>query len=72
MVFGWGKVIDTIRQRGGIAATNELLAAGHTRAIILEASTSGQVWRVRKGWYADPPVGVDVARAWRVGGRLTV
>jgi len=65
-----GRVIDTIRRRGGIAATKELLAAGHTRALILEASTSGQVWRVRKGWYADPSVGVDVARAWRVGGRL--
>jgi very-short-patch-repair endonuclease len=63
-------VIETIRRRGGIAATKELLAAGHTRAVILGASATGEVWRVRKGWYADPSVGVDVARAWRVGGRL--
>jgi very-short-patch-repair endonuclease len=63
-------VIDTIQRRGGIAATGELLAAGHTRSAILEASGSGEAWRVRKGWYADPSVGRDVARAWRVGGRL--
>jgi very-short-patch-repair endonuclease len=63
-------VIETIRRRGGIAATKELLAAGHTRVVILEACATGEVWRVRKGWYADPSVGVEVARAWRVGGRL--
>jgi very-short-patch-repair endonuclease len=63
-------VIETIRRRGGIAATRELYAAGHTRTAIVDASVSGDVWRVRKGWYADPRVGRDVARAWRVGGRL--
>lgn len=63
-------VIETIRRRGGIASTGELLAAGHTRALILQASTGGGVWRIRKGWYADPSVGLDITRAWRVGGRL--
>jgi very-short-patch-repair endonuclease len=63
-------VIETIRRRGGIAATRELLAAGQTRSRILDATLTREVFRVRKGWYADPLVGVDVMRAWRVGGRL--
>ena len=64
------QVIDTIKRRGGIAATKELLAAGHSRGAIIGEVSSGAVFRIRKGWYADPSVGTDVMRAWRVGGRL--
>jgi very-short-patch-repair endonuclease len=55
---------------GGVAATHELLARGHTEARIWRAAREGDVTRVRKGWYAVPSLHQDILGALRVGGRL--
>ena len=63
-------ISETVSLRGGIASTKELLAAGHTPSGILTATRAGEVFKIRKGWYANPAAGRDVIQAWRVGGRL--
>jgi very-short-patch-repair endonuclease len=55
---------------GGVAATRELLARGHTEARIWRAAREGDITRVRKGWYAIPSLHQDILAALRVGGRL--
>jgi very-short-patch-repair endonuclease len=64
-------LIRSIRRRGGLAATFELYAEGHTRARLSAAATSGAVIRVRQGWYATPDIHPVLLEAARVGGRLT-
>lgn len=63
-------VSESVRAIGGIAATHELKAKGHTPAGIFAAVRSSEVIRVRKGWYANTELDADVIRAWRVGGQL--
>jgi very-short-patch-repair endonuclease len=62
---------DSIRQRGGLAATHELYAAGIGRAAISSALRAGTVMRVRQGWYAEVGIHPELLRAARVGGRAT-
>lgn len=62
---------DSIRRRGGLAATHELRADGHGRSAITVALRSGSIVRVRQGWYAEAGRNVELLRAARVGGRAT-
>ena len=55
---------------GGVAQTSELRSRGIGPGVLYSASRSGQIVRVRKGWYADPFLGPDVLGAARVGGAL--
>lgn len=63
-------VSRSVKSIGGIAATHELRALGHTPSGILAAVRGGRLVRVRKGWYASTDLDPDVIRAWRVGGQL--
>jgi very-short-patch-repair endonuclease len=62
---------DSIRRRGGLAATHELHADGFDRRAIARAVAAGVVLRVRQGWYAEPDIPDELIRAARVGGRAT-
>ena len=61
----------SIRRRGGLAATFELHHDGHGRAALTTAAASGEIIRVRQGWYATPEIDSTLLEAVRVGGRLT-
>lgn len=54
----------------GLATTKELLAAGATSHRLTALTRSGQLTRVRNGWYATPSADEETVRAIRVGGRL--
>jgi very-short-patch-repair endonuclease len=60
----------TIRERGRLAATHELHAAGFGRQALRNAVARGDVQRVRQGWYSTPDVHPQLLHAARVGGRL--
>ncbi|MET4582723.1 very-short-patch-repair endonuclease [Conyzicola nivalis] len=62
---------ESIRRRGGLAATFELYGDGHTRAGLSAAAASGLIIRVRQGWYSTPDIHPLFLEAARVGGRLT-
>lgn len=64
-------ITESIRRRGGLAATFELYQDGHTRAGLSAAAASGLVIRVRQGWYATNDIHPTLLEAARVGGRLT-
>ena len=57
--------------RGRIMRRQDLLRAGHTDRQIRWALAHRYIFRVRHGWYALPDIADEVARAIRVGGRLT-
>jgi very-short-patch-repair endonuclease len=59
------------RNRGGLAATFELYADGHSRPDIAEAVSLGSLIRVRQGWYCLPEVHPLLREAARVGGPAT-
>jgi very-short-patch-repair endonuclease len=61
---------ETIRRRGGLAATHELLASGFGKKSLSSAVRSGIVIRVRQGWYCTPDVHPLLQQGIRVGGRL--
>lgn len=65
------KIINDITQRGGLAATHELLATGHTQYELGRATAAGLIIRVRQGWYCLPGTDEAAMRAVRVGGRLS-
>jgi len=60
-----------IRILGNLAATHELNRRGHTQAGIRIAVQGGRIIRVRTGWYGPRDLDPRLARAARVGGRLT-
>jgi len=60
-----------IHLRGGLAATHELLRSGHSQSRLRRGVASGQILRVRKGWYCLPELAPTLQLAARVGGRLT-
>lgn len=60
-----------IRDLGGLAATHELHAAGFGRETLRLATRSGEIRRIRKGWYIHPDAPDAIANAARVGGRAT-
>ncbi|CAN5134896.1 hypothetical protein BH11ACT2_BH11ACT2_18530 [soil metagenome] len=64
--IGW-----SILKFGGIAATHELLAEGHTSHQLTAAVRRGDIIRIRQGHYALRDLSLDQQEAFRVGGRLT-
>ena len=62
---------QSIRARGGLAATHELYRDGHTRRSLAAAVNAGRILRVRQGWYLLPDTHPDLVAAARVGGALT-
>jgi very-short-patch-repair endonuclease len=52
-------------------ATWELHLDGFDRTGIRDLVRAGRILRVRQGWYAEPDIHDDLARAARVGGRAT-
>lgn len=61
---------QSVRLRGGLAATYELLQDGHTRRDIAAAVAARTVVRVRQGWFASRDIHPAIHQAARVGGRL--
>jgi len=64
-------ILNDLARHGGLAATHELLAAGHTQYELSCAVSSGLIIRIRQGWYGLPGIHEDAIRAVRVGGRLS-
>ena len=64
-------IATSIRRRGGLAATFQLYADGHTRRGLALAVHRGSIVRVRQGWYAFADTHPAKLEAVRVGGRLT-
>jgi very-short-patch-repair endonuclease len=60
-----------IRRLGGLAATYELEGMGISGYALTRATRSGEILRVRQGWYCAVDEQSDRVRAARVGGRLT-
>lgn len=50
--------------------TSALRGRGMTAAQIERAVASGDLWRVVRGWYAEPGTDPELIRAMRLGGRL--
>jgi very-short-patch-repair endonuclease len=63
-------IIRSIEQHGGLAATHELSARGHSRYQLASAVARAEIIRVRQGWYASAPATGMEHEAARVGGRL--
>jgi very-short-patch-repair endonuclease len=64
-------ISESVRRRGGLAATFQLLHDGHTRRGLQRALQAGSVLRVRQGWYALQETDPRLLEGTRVGGRLT-
>lgn len=64
-------VTTTIRQHGELAATYELLKAGHHPRLLTHLVRAGDLIRVRQGWYCLPTTPPPMQEAVRVGGRLS-
>lgn len=64
-------VFTTVRQRGELAATHELLKAGHHPRLLTHLVRAGELIRVRQGWYCLPTTSSIAQEAVRVGGRLS-
>ena len=64
-------ITESVRRRGGLAATFELYEDGHTRRGLASAVHSGSIVRVRQGWFALNGTHPILLEAVRVGGRLT-
>jgi very-short-patch-repair endonuclease len=62
---------ESVRRRGGLAATFELYEDGHTKNGVAAAVHSGAIIRVRQGWFAQADTNPVWLEAVRVGGRLT-
>lgn len=62
---------STIAQLGGLAATHELYSRGFSRWTLGRAVASGEIVRVRQGWYSSPHLSPILQRAARVGGPVT-
>ena len=60
----------TVIELGGVAATHELLAAGHSAPQLTAALRVGSIRRLRKGWYCRPDLHPQIQMAVRVGGAL--
>ena len=69
--IGTTGVRASITMLGGLAATFELYAQGHTRHDITTAVRLRSVLRVRQGWFSHRDVHPEEIEAARVGGRLT-
>ena len=62
---------QAIEAHGGLMAAFEIRAAlGLGPGAISRAVGTGEVLRIRQGWYANPWLGVDEQHAARIGGQL--
>lgn len=64
-------LLHTLSRLGGVAATHELLAAGHGRNEIATELRRGSIWRARQGWYVRSDVDPRALAGLRVGGRTS-
>ena len=62
---------SVINQLGGLAATHELYSRGFSRWTLGRAVASGEIVRVRQGWYSSPDLSPVLQRGARVGGPVT-
>lgn len=62
---------EEVQRRGNLAATHELLKAGHSPRDLTRAVATGELMRVRQGWYCLPDTATPLQEAVRVGGRLS-
>src|SRR5690606_4540664 len=60
-----------IHQLGGLAATHELRDAGFGRETLRLATRTGEIRRIRQGWYILPDTPAGIADCARVGGRAS-
>lgn len=60
-----------LHQRGGVAHTSEIYAAGFSRQAVAAAVRSGRMLRHRRSWIALPDADPSILAAIGVGGRLT-
>lgn len=63
-------VRELVEALGGVAHKRQLAARGARDLDLTRAVRSGEVTRVRRGWYSTRPEGPTI-RALRIGGRLT-
>lgn len=59
-----------VRRLGGAAATRELVELGFGPRRLAAALRSGELVRIRRGWYAVPEIDSALRTAIHVGGRL--
>jgi len=59
-----------VRRLGGAAETRELAALGFGPRLLTRALRSGELVRIRRGWYAVPEIDPALRAAILVGGRL--
>ncbi len=64
-------VHGVLAAHGGVAPRAAFTDAGITPYRLGEARHSGEIFRVRRGWYAEPRADPEVVSAVRVGGALT-
>jgi very-short-patch-repair endonuclease len=55
---------------GGLLRTETLRQRGWTKGAIERAVEAGELWRVVRGWYAEPGTDAELIRAVRLGARL--
>jgi len=63
--------VTSIIRHGGVANLSELRKDGVPEAARIIALRSGEIYRVRNGWFSVPNADQDLVRAARVGGRLS-
>lgn len=63
--------VSSIARHGGVASLVELKKDGVSNAARVAALRSGQIARVRNGWFSVRGADPDLVTACRVGGRLT-
>lgn len=63
-------VTATIHNHGGVAPTHALLRHGHHPRLLTHLVRTGEIVRVRQGWYSLPSTPAEAQQAFRVGGRL--
>ncbi|MET0976880.1 MAG: type IV toxin-antitoxin system AbiEi family antitoxin domain-containing protein [Leifsonia sp.] len=64
-------VHHVVHAAGGLVSTADIRRHGLSAAQLQTAVRGGEIFRVRKGWYACPEVPISYREAARVGGRLT-
>lgn len=64
-------IAELVRRLGGMAQKQQLVRRGARDGDLTRAVRSGEVTRVRNGWYSTLPASDPRLRAVRVGGRLT-
>jgi very-short-patch-repair endonuclease len=64
-------IAQTVQSMGGLAATHELKQSGYSKYRLRRAVLTGELIRVRQGWYILPSTPIDPEESVRVGGRAT-